>query len=89
MKYWIVTLMCWAVIYVLLANAVYAAPPLPVITDTKTVIIPVVQSEDGRYWSTELQCDNGVTSCIVIFAKEICQPGVTRFSPSFCWELGR
>lgn len=89
MKYWIVVLVCWVAIYFIMTNAVYAAPPLPSVNGTKTVTIPVIQSDDGRYWAAELQCDNGITNCIVIYAKEICRPGVTNFSPSVCWELGR
>lgn len=88
MKYWIV-ICTWALIYFLLSHMTYAAPPLPSINNTKVVTIPAIKSDDGGYWEAELQCDNKIQNCIVVYAKEICQPGITRFSPSFCWEIGR
>jgi hypothetical protein len=80
--------MCWVGIYFILTHAVYAAPA-PFIDADGFVTLPVVQGEDGRLWDARLQCDRYMQQCIVVYAREICQPNVTRFSPSFCWEFGR
>lgn len=99
MKYFIgVIVFLAAVVYsVVIANAV--AAPIPSVNNVKTVVIPVIKGDDGRYWEAEIQCNNGVTSCLVVYVKEICKEGdvkpdggkynVTDFSPSFCWEFGR
>ena len=89
MKYWIVMLIAWPVAVFLVGCDPVMAAPVPYINDAKTVKIPVIQAEDGRYWETELQCDNAIRECVVIYAREICQIDITRFSPSFCWGFGR
>lgn len=90
MKWWIVVLACWILIFIFLHNISYvAAAPAPFIDDSKYLTLPVVQTESGQLWEARLQCTSDLTSCIVVYAKEICQPGITRFSPSFCWEFGR
>lgn len=91
MKYWpeILIAISAAIIIILAEPNRALAEPVASIDDNKFVSIPTVQSSDGRLWEAKLQCNQSMTECLVVFVKEVCQPGLTRFSPSFCWEFGR
>lgn len=88
MKWWIIVLFCWGLTLYMILGASNAAPA-PYIDNSKFVTIPVIQTENGQLWEARLQCDRDMQSCVVVYAKEICEVGKTHFSPSFCWEFGR
>lgn len=81
---------CRYLVYVLLvylfASAVQAdrhagASTLPFIAADQLVTIPAITTVNNQVWEAQLQCDKAVQLCIVVQARQICQFGITQFSP--------